>query len=598
MTSNVSKGGAIATTILGVILVAAILILVNVISAGTFTRLDLTEGKEFTISRATKDILGDLNDLVTVTVYMSEDMPTQLSTLRREISDVLDEYRNHGRGRLQVDFIDPSGNPELEQKLRSLGIPQITAQTLEKDQFQSVNIYLGMLISFADRQETLPVVQDTYTLEYDLTSAILKVSGEREYVVGVLGGEATNWNLTKGLTGIKEFLQRQFRVKDVNLAGGKSEVPADVDLLIVAGPEQVPDRVKYQLDQYVMRGGKAIFMIDGIKLPEDGGLQAIPVNSGIEDLLAHYGVRVPKALVLDRLNATASFSSGYVRYTLPYPYWVKAVPDLLNAENPVTNRLESIVLPWVTPLEVDVEIAAGDPIGKIREIQKEQKKVREELAKKMGVELPQQDSLEADEDVTPASPEAGDEEGGAALMASVLSRTSPQAWRVSGRYDLNPQQRFAPTGENASEITAVALSGCFESFYKNREVPSLTSGSDDESTIEATSDETPIPSSPETQVLVIGNAQFVTDQFLAQFAENRVFLQNAVDWLTLGDQLISIRSRGATSRPLKQISDAAKSTVKLIGILGAPLLVIAFGLIRLTIRRRTMAAREAAAMGA
>ncbi len=596
MAGRIGKGGTMANTIVGILLVAVILVLVNVISAGTFTRLDLTEGKEFTISGATKDVLRDLNDLVTITVYMSERLPTQLSTLRRQISDILDEYRSFGRGRVQIDFVDPSGDPQLEQKMRSLGIPQIVAQTLERDQFQSVNIYLGMLVSFLDRQEVIPVVQDTYTLEYDLTAAIIKVGREKDYVVGVLSGP-TEHDLNKHLGGLKEHLQKRFRVRSVDLRNGAAEVPAEVNLLIVAGPSRVPDRVEYQIDQYLMRGGRILFLVDAIRLPEEGGLQAIPVNSGIEDLLAHYGVRVQKALALDRLNATASFSSGYVRYTLPYPYWVKSVPDLLNAQHPITNRLESLVLPWVAPLEVDLTIGEGDPIEKIREIQKAEKEARREMADKLGVQLPEEQSG-GDEDSAAVSPETSTEQPEATLIASVLARTSPQAWTASGHYDLNPQQRFNPAGQKTSSIiTAVTLSGRFESFYTDREVPALASADKaekgGEETIEAVAEETPITESPETQVLVVGNAQFATDSFLAQFPANSVFLQNAIDWMTLGDRLISIRSRGATDRPLKQISEATRSTLKLLCILGTPALVIIFGLVRFGIRRKTSAAQEA-----
>lgn len=594
MAKKTGKGVAITSTVIGTLLVAAILILINIISSGTFFRLDLTEGKEFTTSDATREMLREMDDLVTITVYMSEELPTQLSSLRRQISDMLDEYRNYGRGNIQIDFVDPAKDPQIERKMRTLGIPQITAQILEKDQFQSVNIYMGIAVSYLDRQEVLPVVQDTYTLEYDLTSAIMKVSRDEDYVVGILSGPVEH-ELTKDLNSLNELLRKQYTTRPVDLRNGESEVPADIDLLIVCGPKNVPDAVQYRLDQFVMKGGKVVFMIDGITIPEGGGLQAMPIESGLEDLLAHYGVRVQKSLVLDRINATASFSSGYVRYSLPYPYWPKAVPDLMNAENPVTNRLESVVLPWTAPLEVDVPIAAGDPIGRIRELEKQNKEARQELADRLGVEIPAEEQagdegeeqLEATLDSTAAH---------VPLRADVLSRTSPSAWKISGRYDLNPQQRFAPPGgETNAEVTAVALTGTFSSYYTDNEVPPLTPEIDDETgeTLGAATTETPITTSPETRIIVIGNGLFATDQFMGQFPDNSLFVLNAIDWMTLGDRLISIRSRGATDRPLKQISDAAKSTVKVVGILGTPLLVIAFGLTRLLIRRRSSALREA-----
>ena len=160
------------------------------------------------------------------------------------------------------------------QRLRTLGIPQITAQTLAKDQFQSVNIYLGMHISYLDKQEIIPVVQDTYTLEYELTSAILKVSLDKNYVVGVLTGP-TEHDLNKDLTNLKTLIQQQFRVRTVTLRDGESEVPQEIDLLIVAGPSRITAGVKYRIDQYLMRGGRIIFLMDEVRIPQYGGLQAV-----------------------------------------------------------------------------------------------------------------------------------------------------------------------------------------------------------------------------------------------------------------------------------------------------------------------------------
>jgi ABC-type uncharacterized transport system involved in gliding motility auxiliary subunit len=577
------RGRTRAHAVAGIVLVGAILVLINVIFAGVVLRLDLTGGREFTVAKATKDVLRELRDLTTITVYMSSDLPPQLVTLRREISDLLDEYRTYGRGRVQVEFVDPAQDPQTEQRLRGLGIPQIMAQTVEKDQLQVVNIYLGIVVSYLDRQEVIPVVQDTYSLEYDLTSAILKVARQEEYAIGILSGP-TEHDLMKHLQGLRDLLQKQFQVQAVNLREGEDEVPAEIDLLIVAGPNRVPERVQFRIDQFLMRGGRVIVMLDPIRLPEDGSLQAIPLDSGLEGLLTHYGVRPQKAMVLDRaLCAQASFSGGYIRYTLPYPYWPKAVPDLLNRADPITSRLESLVLPWTAPLELDVPADPGDPIGKVREMAKADRQAREEMARRMGATLP------PEEEQPEPAPGSTADAAGAPVTASVLVRTSPRATTLTGRYDLSPQQNF-PTSPAASQVLAVGLRGRFTSYWADRPAPAAPGD-----TTGATAGATPkLTESPDTRLLVIGNAQFATDTFLGQFPENSVFLLNAVDALTLGDRLISIRSRGATDRPLKAVSDATKSTLKLVGILGAPLLVIAVGLARFTLCRRAWSAQEIA----
>jgi ABC-2 type transport system permease protein len=590
MAGWMGKGGRLGTSVAGVVLIAVILFLVNVILSGSLLRLDLTQGKEFTISKATREILGNLRDLTTITVYMSKDMPPQLSTLRRQVSDALEEYRSYGKGHIQVEFVDPGTDAETQRRLQGIGIPQIMAQTVQSDQLQVVNIYLGMTVAYLDRQEVLPVIENTENLEYDLTSAILKVSREKAYTIGVLTGP-TEFDTTKNLTSLNELLQKQFSVRSVNIGAGDEAIPSDIDLLLVAGPAEVPDRVKYQIDQYLMRGGRIVFLVDPIRLAEGGGLQAFPLDAGIEDLLASYGVRVQKALVVDRaLCESASFSGGYVRYTLPYPFWPKTVPELLNQSLPVTSKLESLVFPWAAPLEIDVPVAAGDPLGKIKELEAANRKARAEMAAKLGAQTPPED-----ESTTPAP---NTDTAGAPVVADVLVRTSPAAWTVSGRYDLNPQQPFVP-GKTAAQVLAVALSGRFKSFYADHAVPPVSVAPAEGGATPlagAPALDTPVlESPPDTRILVVGNAQFATDSFMGQFPANSLFLLNAVDWMTLGDQLISIRSRGATDRPLATLSDGAKSRVKLVCILGTPLLVIIGGIARFSMRRRVWSAQEVAA---
>ncbi|MBM3317435.1 MAG: Gldg family protein [Candidatus Eisenbacteria bacterium] len=595
MTAWLGKGRRAGASLAGIALVALILVLVNVILAGTVLRLDLTQGREFTVSRATRQVLGELHDLVTITVYMSTDMPPQLATLRRQVADILEEYRSFGRGRVQVDFVDPAADPEVERRLQSLGIPQIMAQTIERDQLQVKNIYLGMAIAYLDRREVLPVIESTYNLEYDLTAAILKVSRDEDYTIGILGGPVA-LDMARDLSSLQQMLQKQYRVRSVSLGAGDEAIPDDIDVLLVAGPTDVPEAVKYRIDQFLMRGGQAVFLIDPIRLTEGGGLQAFPLQSGLEDLLAHYGVRVRQALVLDRaLCSQASFSGGYIRYTLPYPYWPKTAPELHNQELPLTSKLESLVFPWVAPLELDVPIAPGDPLPRIRELQASDRRARAEMARGMGVEPPPEVGLAAESGAEADARPEGDAPaiGAAPLRADVLVRTSPAAWPITGRYDLNPQQPFIP-GETGAQILAAALTGRFTSFYADRPIPEAATPPPDMA-FGAAAEEAPLGESPETRILVVGNAQFVTDSFLGQFPANAVFLLNAVDWMTFGEQLIGIRSRGASERPLAQVSDGAKSRIKLAAILGAPLLIVLAGIARFSLRRRAWAAQEVAA---
>ncbi len=540
-----------------VLLTGLILVAGNFVSSRILARVDLTKDREFTISKATRDILRGLDDIVTIKVYFSKKLPPNLATLRRNIDDVLREYQAYSHGKVRVEYVDPTEKPEEEQKLRFLGIPQVQLNVLEKDQLQVINGYMGIAILYADRHEAIPIVQDVYTLEYDLTSGILQVLSKEKRVVGYLTG-FNSPDLSKDFDSLQQLLSKSYQVRPVETQQGKIPIPQDINTLIVARPQSVPERVQWQIDQFVMRGGRVLFLLDPIRLDEQMGLASpIPVMSGLDDLLASYGVRVQKALVQDRAPfiENAGFSQGYVRYSVAYPLWPKASGKNLSADNPITSRLESLVLPWTAPLELLVPESRGRG---------------------------------AKADTTAQAASAAQPE----VKATVLARTSPQAWLQKGRYDLTPpnpfQQMMRPPEPGRSYPIAVALTGRFKSYFAEKPVPPAPGDTTGVSAAAGTT----VAESPETQLIVVGNSSFAASNFLSMFPGNQEFILNAVDWMTLGDKLIAIRSRGATDRPLGLASGGGKAVFKYANTFGMAILIAVFGIVRFSIRRR---ARQAAA---
>jgi ABC-type uncharacterized transport system involved in gliding motility auxiliary subunit len=533
-----------------VILVALILLAGNFLASRVLARVDLTTDKEFTISKATREVLRGLDDIVTVKVYFSKKLPPNLATLQRSVDDILREYQAYSKGKLRVEYIDPAEKPEEEQKLRFLGIPQVQLNVIEKDQLQVINGYMGMAILYADRHQAIPVVQDVNNLEYDLTAGILQVLSQEKRVIGYLTGNQEP-DLNQEFEGLNQLLSKSYEVRPVDLSMGRNEVPQDVNTLIVARPQAAAARVQYQLDQFVMRGGRILFLLDPIRLDDRLGLTSpIPVNTGLEELLAHYGVKLERALVQDALNENAGFSQGFVRYTVPYPFWPKTMGPGLSHDNPVTSRLEAVVFPWCAPLELLVPEEGG------------------------------QSSSKADTSTaTPAetAPQPG-------VRGTVLARSSPRAWLQQGRFDLTPPNPFAgqtqPQQGNESFPLAVALVGSFRSFYEGKPVPAAPG---DSTGISGTPGSTV---SPETQMIVVGNSLFAASNFVQMFPGNEAFVLNAVDWLTLGDKLIAIRSRGATDRPLGIESATGKAVFKYAHTFGMAILVGIFGIVRVSLRRR------------
>ena len=284
-------GGSI---LVEVIIVVAILAIVNLISLNFFARADLTENKRYSISQSTKDVLRELDDVINIKVYFSKKLPPYLTTLTRQVRDVLDEYRAYAGRNLVINFEDPTDDPELQRRVHSLGIPPVQLNIIEKDKAEVMNAYLGIAVLFEDRSEVIPVVQNANNLEYDLTSAIVKVASDERRTVGFLTGHDEP-DIEEEYEFIKRSLEKQYEVKRVNTTRGRL-VPQDINTLIVASPRKLSDWDLFAIDQFIMRGGRVLFMINRMQVPE-GSLYAVQATGVLDSLLACYGVRVKLSLI-------------------------------------------------------------------------------------------------------------------------------------------------------------------------------------------------------------------------------------------------------------------------------------------------------------
>jgi len=172
------------TSLTGILVLAAAFVVVGLLSREWFIRADLTERNDFTVSTSTKEILAGLDDIVTITVYMSADLPAHMSGFRRRIEDTLSEYRAHGDRNVVVRFVDPSTDADAERDARSYGIVPVQLQTVERDRAQIVSTTIGVTVGYEDRVEVIPLLLVPEQLEYEVSSAILKVTSDELPVVG------------------------------------------------------------------------------------------------------------------------------------------------------------------------------------------------------------------------------------------------------------------------------------------------------------------------------------------------------------------------------------------------------------------------------
>lgn len=396
-------------------LVIAIVVVLNFISYQLFARFDLTKNRDYSISTASKQTVANLDDVINIKAYFSQNAPAQYSQVRQEVGDLLEEYQSYSKGKVQVEMIDPAKNDELKQQLRTLGVPEVQFNVMEKDKYQVVNGYMGIVISYGDKNEVLPVVQDTNNFEYQLTSRIIKLTAKVQPVLGLV---TSNKSLSKE-TDIKtaiSALQGLYEVEDVDLSKSKI-IPANIKTLLVLGPkDKFTDQELKSIDSFVVKGGSVFFAVDGVKV--EGSLQASINDTGINKLLEKYGLKVNNNLVLDNSAGIASFNQGFMTFNLQYPFWPKILKSGFASTNPAVSKLENVTLPW--PSSIDIN---KDDISK-------------------------------------------------SAVVTELIKSSDKSWLQSESFNLNPQQDFAATDQKAY-VLGVMLKGEIKSAF-SKEVATNT----------------------------------------------------------------------------------------------------------------------------
>lgn len=535
-----------SSLVIWVIIIIAAVVAINIASYKIFYRIDLTQNKEFSISSVTKSTLKNLDDDVNVKVYFSEKLPPQYIGVAQEVKDILDEYQNYSRGKLQLSFIDPKDNEELQKEAQGFGIPQLQFNTLEKDQFQITQGYLGLAVIRGEKSEVLPVIEETSNLEYKLTAAIKKVVANK---IGKIGfttghGEVPVWPQYPGETNtIGEMLSEQFDVTSVDTTNGEM-ISEDIDTLVVNGPkEKFTDRELYVVDQFLMKGKNIFFMIDGVTV--DQNLVSAPNDTNLEKLLSTYGIDLQKNLVLDSSNEVLHFNDGrsMFGFMTNYPFWVKARGENFDKSNVIVNQLETLLFPWVSSMTINKDIVGDNEFSEL-----------------------------------------------------VLS--GEKSWEQKENFDLNPTQNFAPSPDDLYKRTlAVAVNGKFKSYFDGREIPekevadeeetsSIISDEKETESTEIVSDDAVVISTESGRVVVVGDSDFISNAAIGRAQNNLIFFQNVIDVLTQDENLVAIRAKGTNDRPIKELTDSEKNWIKFINILGVSILVVVIGVGRAILRKR------------
>ncbi len=518
------------------------LVLLNVLGLGVFGRADLTRDKVFTLSKASKDAVAQLEDPITVTAYLTEELPPQYASVGRYVKDLLQEYRAASKGKLSFEFIDPAAQEsqedkqtkrevkrdifgqqfrdatEVEKKLAGEGIQAVPVPVIEEDQQGTKRIYLGVVLRYGEKKEVIPFIQSVSTLEYDLTTLIRKMSRPKKPVVALLQGHDEP-KLEEKLSRLQMLLSQMYEVRPLDLTS-KDKVDDDVDALWVVGPKTAfkPNEIR-AIDQFLMQGKAAAFFLDAVQVdlkdfaPQDA-------QHGLAPLLSSYGITVGDKLVADGKDyATISVQEqrGFMVVQMPVPFPFIPVVKRFEGDSPLVKGLSGVALPFST--EVKVSAPAG-------------------------------------------------------ATGTVLARSTSKSWLESKPFNMDPRRNWGEetiTPDGPHDLV-VQVSGKLKSHFA---AEASTSGS------------APVvaESKGEARVIVAGGSMAIWNDVMQMSRSNAVFALNVADWLLLDPAMLAMRTRGLGEAPLRQeISSITRNGVKLGAAFGLPLLLAIVGVVRWLMR--------------
>ncbi len=321
------------------LLVGGILVLLNLVGRTSFLRWDITDGGIYKLSSSSKDVIGHLEESLTAKVFYSGDLPGPYANSRRYLQDLLEEFEAYSGGKFRFEFINPDKDPKAQDQARTYNIPPVQLQALENDKMEIKNVYMGMVLNYRDKRETLPVIQGTQGLEYNITATIKKVTASGLKTIGLISEE----NEEISTQNLNQFLSQLYTVRRVNL-----HVPVDpqVQVLLMNGAtDSIRSEGLYHLDQFLMRGGKLFIGQTTIRDMLQQGF-ALPIQSDIFSFLEHYGVRVGTDLLIDRSCSQIQVQSQQGMFVFrnaidypPFPLIKKFNREHMISENASIARL-------------------------------------------------------------------------------------------------------------------------------------------------------------------------------------------------------------------------------------------------------------------
>ena len=571
--------------ILSLFITLIIIVLVNIIGSFVYTRFDLTSEKRYTISDTSKNILKNLDDYVYFRVYLEGDFSAGFKKLRKETKEMLDEFRAYSKF-IDYEFINPSESNDMAERQETYkilwqnGLNYYTETVQTNNGIQQIMVWPGIMMSYRENELAIDLLsgqsgqtQETVLnnsaqdLEYKLISAIKEISTINKPTIAFTDGHGELSDIE--VYDIANTLSKKYNIKRATLNGQLNSLmtrsldndsnivirPA-YDALIIAKPTEIfSEKDKFIIDQYIMYGGKVMWLIDAVSATMDSlqskeSTMGLALNLNLDDMLFNYGLRLNKNLLMAypcaQIGLVTGQGSNMQSALLPWYYFPLLTPA---SEHPIVRNLEAVKADFVSSLE---------PTTSAPEIQK----------------IP----LLKTSDYTKAS-------------------SSPVFISLDILNERPSQQMFPQKGLT----TAYLLNGNFTSLYEYRMPEAITESAEMGFKTKST----------KTSMIVIADGDIIRNQ-LAQldYAKknkqrvgsplalgydqytnitygNKQFIDNAISYLIEGEGLINVRSRELKIRLLDMNKvNNSQITWQLINVVLPSAIMIAFGIVLAILRKK------------
>ncbi|BCS95431.1 hypothetical protein DSLASN_10630 [Desulfoluna limicola] len=555
-----------------------------------------TEGLEYNLTMAMMKLGNKISTLLSLKgkieadLYLSNSMASvapamglnDLSTLPNRVEQAVNKISSRSYDRISFSRFDPA-TPEEKQTLSDrYNMLQLRWPDLSGGKVKAGSGVIGMVMRYGEKSVNIPVLEVTrvplfgtqYTLMTDqemedaisgAVESLIDINEKVGYLVGNGTAERFGTNAanpmappTDALNNFSANLSRTYAVSEVNLK--EKGIPEDINSLIIAGAkESFSDHDLFQIDQALMAGKNVAVFVDAFKEIKNPNPQMAymqpsvytPVQTGLEKLMAHYGVKVKSAYIMDE---------NCYKQTLPRRlgggqqnvYFAPIIEnETINHELPFMKNIKGLVTLKAAPVTID------------------EKAVKDQN-----------------------------------LTATTLFSSSKRSWIKETNIALNPMFLRPPTDDAAfaSRPVAAMVEGSFTSYFKGKPIPEKPAADGEESAEKKENKAAAITQSgavveqgKPAKLIVVGSVDMLTNSLFDEQGNsaNAAFVMNLMDSLNGRENIAVMRSKKQRFNPIDKVPDSIKTPVKAFNIVGLPFLVALFGMavwLKRQSRRKTIRA--------